>query len=174
MLHISCPSCGERGKIPANMAGVRIKCKKCGAAFQVAAPERAPAAIGVGVGVGAAASTSTTTQSFDGIAVDGLDPGAWTLAPDQSSLIPTATVHHEPAPTPAAAEPAPPPPGEAKTYKLLTSRDKIFEGKFELARLEDALNHYARQGWTAKSMCVPHIKNFQGAMQEELVVLLER
>jgi len=166
MLNVACPSCGERGKIPADMAGVRIKCKKCGKAFHVAA---APAK--------EAAPAPASPPVHDGIAVEGLDAAAWSLAPDQSSLlqgvaaaperlaeVPAApsgafTVHHE---------------GPVKEYKLLTSRDKLFEGKFDIARLEEALNHLARQGWTAKSMCLPHLKNFQGAMQEEVVVLLER
>ncbi|WP_165067703.1 DUF4177 domain-containing protein [Paludisphaera rhizosphaerae] len=170
MLHISCPSCGERGKIPAHLVGAKIKCKKCGAAFQVPGADKVPAAVGAGAAA-AAASASAPTQTYDGIAVDGLDPAAWTLAPDQSSIVPAAE-HHEPAHA-AAVAPAPSS-GGTREYKLLTSRDKIFEGKFDLTRLEDAINHYARQGWTAKSMCLPHIKNFQGSMQEELIVLLER
>ena len=168
MLHISCPSCGERGKIPAHMVGARIKCKKCGTAFQVPGPEKVPAVVGAGV----AAASGSTTQACDGIAVEGLDPAAWTLAPDQSSIVHPVAGHHEAAHS--AAVEAAPSPGGTREYKLLTSRDKIFDGKFDLTRLEDAINHYARQGWAAKSMCLPHVKNFQGAMQEELIVLLER
>ena len=61
-----------------------------------------------------------------------------------------------------------------KEYKVLTSKDKIFDGKFDLARLEEALNHFAREGWVVKAMSTPQVKNFTGGMQEELVVLLER
>ena len=31
-------------------------------------------------------------------------------------------------------------PAGVRQYKLLTSKDKIFEGKFELTRLEEAIN----------------------------------
>ena len=62
----------------------------------------------------------------------------------------------------------------AREYKLLTSRDKYFDGKFDLARLEDALNHFARLGWVAKSMSIPHVKGYTGAVEEVIVVLLER
>jgi hypothetical protein len=50
----------------------------------------------------------------------------------------------------------------------------MFDGRFDLARLEEALNHYARQGWTAKSMMIPHLKGYTGAMEEVICVLLER
>jgi Domain of unknown function (DUF4177) len=181
MLSVACPSCGERGKIPANLVGARIKCKKCGQAFHVAPAHGKPhASAGAATTVEAAAS-SPAQPVHDGIAVEGLDAASWSLAPDQSSLVPAVaagpttspehqadassgsleafTVHHG---------------GPVREYKLLTSRDKLFEGKFDMARLEEALNHLARQGWTAKSMCLPHLKNFQGAVQEEVVVLLER
>ena len=46
--------------------------------------------------------------------------------------------------------------------------------QIDLARLEDALNHYARLGWTAKAMSIPHFKGYSGAMEEMIVVLLER
>lgn len=169
MLLISCPSCGERGKIPTNLVGARIKCKKCGNAFHVVDPAKATVAAGTATAIHGPPSVC------EGIAVEGLDASAWSLAPEPSShAIPTAPAPAaEPSSTPAApAEPSAA--GPAREYKLLTSRDKYFEGKFDLTRLEEALNHYARQGWVAKSMCLPHIKNFQGAMQEEVVVLLER
>jgi len=40
--------------------------------------------------------------------------------------------------------------------------------------LEEALNHFARQGWIAKSISIPHFKGYTGAMEEVFVVLLER
>lgn len=162
MLNVACPGCGERGKIPANLAGARIKCKKCGKAFQVPAASEKQAAL--------------ATPVHQGIAVEGLDAEAWSLAPESSSQIPAvAPTEHHPEPTAAATEAfTAHHDGPFKEYKLLTSRDKIFEGKFEIARLEEVLNQLARQGWTAKSICLPHLKNFQGAMAEEVVVLLER
>ena len=79
----------------------------------------------------------------------------------------------------AAAEPSSAfvpasPTGSIKQYKILTTKDKFFDGKFDLARLEEALNHYAREGWVAKGISTPQIKGFTGVFAEELVVLLER
>jgi hypothetical protein len=61
-----------------------------------------------------------------------------------------------------------------KEYKVLSSRDKIFEGKFDLNRLEEALNYYARDGWVVKAMSTPHVKAFTEGTKEEIVILLER
>ena len=61
-----------------------------------------------------------------------------------------------------------------KEYKILTSKDKIFDGKFDLGRLEEALNHFAHEGWVVKAMSNPQVKNFTGGMQEEIVIVLER
>lgn len=189
MLNVVCPSCGERGKIPANLVGARIKCKKCGQAFHVAAapgktaaPASVPAAAAVSAGPGDVPTPGPVAPAHDGIAVEGLDASAWSLAPDQSSLFKAVAnpEHTGDAPAAPAAHAASAESftvqhgGPIKEYKLLTSRDKLFEGKFDLARLEETLNNLARQGWIAKSMCLPHLKNFQGAMQEEVVVLLER
>lgn len=57
---------------------------------------------------------------------------------------------------------------------MLWSRDKLFEGKFDVSRLEEALNYFARQGWVVKAMSTPHLKDFGGGTKEEVVVLLER
>ena len=40
MPYVTCPTCGERGKIPPNLVGARIKCRKCGLSFMVAAAGR--------------------------------------------------------------------------------------------------------------------------------------
>ncbi len=162
MLNVSCPGCGERGKIPASLAGARIKCKKCGKAFHVTAPADKP--------------VPPVAPVHQGIAVEGLDAEAWSLAPEQPTQAHAVAAPEHPAEPSAASVEAftVHHDGPVKEYKLLTSRDKVFEGKFDLARLEEVLNQLARQGWTAKSMCLPHLKNFQGAMAEEVVVLLER
>jgi len=175
MLHVACPSCGERGGISAELVGTRIKCRKCGQAFRVAGPApkvaaAAPQTAGVGAPIGPAAAASPLAA--EGIVVEGLDD-AWTAAPAPPDGAPPApTVAAEPMPTtnPIAELHV----GPHKEYKLLSSRDKLFEGKFDLNRMEEVINQLARQGWTAKSMCLPHVKNFQGVMQEEIVVLLER
>ena len=57
---------------------------------------------------------------------------------------------------------------------MLTQKDRFFEGKFELSRLETALNHYAAQGWVVRAMATPLVTGFSGGPREEIVVLLER
>jgi Domain of unknown function (DUF4177) len=160
MPYVKCPSCGERGKIGPALVGARIKCKQCGVSFQVSPPP--------------AKATAGSTTDFsapaalppDGIAVEGLDASAWTLSTEVGvSLKAVATAEPE-----THTGPAP----DGHEYKVLTPRDKFFDGKFDLSRLEEALNHFGRQGWIVKSMATPHVKNFTGVMEETIVVLLER
>ena len=155
MPYVTCPSCGERGKIGAQFIGVRIKCRKCGVGFLVAAPAAK-----------AAGASSPIEESYEGIRVEGLDSTAW-VVPSETPMTATAT---PPGEEPTAATVA----ASRREYKLLTQKDKYFEGKFDLARLEDALNHYAQEGWVARSMVTPQVKGFSGISQEEIVVLLER
>lgn len=179
MLQVACPSCGERGGISAEQVGIRIKCRKCGQAFRVAGPAPKVAA-GSPRAPEAAPSADPSPTTLDGIVVDGLDD-AWTAAPPSTepapSSSPAITAEAPPAAAALTTEPRPAPAphgGSHKEYKLLSSRDKIFEGRFDLPRMEEVINQLAREGWTAKTMCLPHIKNFQGVLQEEVVVLLER
>src|SRR5690242_1351548 len=111
MLNVACPGCGERGKIPANLAGVRIKCKKCGKAFHVAANSEKHAA--------------PVAPPPQGIAVEGLDAEAWSLAPEQPTQAhAVATSEHQAEPSPASEAFTVHHEGPFKEYKLLTSRDK--------------------------------------------------
>jgi Domain of unknown function (DUF4177) len=173
MPYVSCPTCGERGKIPSGLIGVRIKCKQCGMSFQIAPPTAAKA-------VGAAATSSagpSAAVEAHGIEVEGLDASAWTLPSDVAVAlkVETSPVAHAPAAsTSSAFAPDVPPSDGTREYKLLTPRDKFFDGRFDLARLEEALNHFGRQGWVAKSMLTPHVKGFTGALEETIIVLLER
>ncbi|QEH36953.1 hypothetical protein OJF2_55380 [Aquisphaera giovannonii] len=171
---VACPSCGERGKIPPTLVGARIKCRKCGTSFNVL-PAAARAAAGAAVaGAGAGTPAAAVAEStHEGISVDGLDASAWTFQaepggdarPAEAHLPSDADHHHA-----FEAHGVP----HAKEYKFLCSRDKVFEGKFDLARLEELLNTYARQGWSVKGMSSPHLKDFGGNSKEEIVVLLER
>jgi hypothetical protein len=170
---VACPACGERGKIPPNVVGSRIKCKKCGISFNVApAPAKAP------VGAGSPeAPAAAAAPVHDGIAVEGLDAGAWAVASDQPSGMLAAIAEHEGAAAEAGGHATafiPHDPGGRKEYKIICSRDKIFEGQFDLARLEEAINYLARQGWVVKAMSTPHLKGFGEGTKEEIVVLLER
>ena len=182
MPYVTCPTCGERGKIPSSLIGARIKCRKCGLSFQVSPPgtkaagggTAAPAAVGT---TAAATAGPTAAVELHGIEVEGLDASSWALPTETAMALKVEADH--PADTAAAASassfaPAASSPAGGREYKLLTSRDKAFEGRFDLPRLEEALNQYARQGWVAKAMSVPHLKGFSGALEEVIVVLLER
>ncbi len=190
MPYVTCPTCGERGKIPPNLVGARIKCRKCGLGFQVAAPvaKTAGVATAAATSPGGGSVPSAVAEPLQGIEVEGLDASSWAIPSETAALLKGEAA----APAPAVAVAAPPadPVGRVentpafvaadpvasavKEYKLLTSRDKIFEGKFDLARMEEALNHYAKHGWTAKTMLAPHMKNFTGVVEEVIVVMLER
>jgi hypothetical protein len=176
MPNVACPSCGERGKIPPTLIGARIKCKKCGSSFTVS-PPAAKAAVEASPGGAPAVAAQAAGTSAEGIAIEGLDDSAWAVAPETSDSL-RAPAEAEPEAAPEGAESAPKfvaqEPTGFKEYKLLTAHDKFFKGKFELGLLEEALNHYARQGWVAKAMATPHVKGYTGGMVEELVVLLER
>jgi hypothetical protein len=186
---VTCPSCGERGRIPGHFVGTRIKCKKCGVAFLVtgaAAKTAAPAA--GNLGPGAREPNPFEAHSgppHAGIVVEGLNEAEWssttavaTPEPDHDHDHPhdeatsAFTASHPDTPTPQAG------PGTAggpvKQYKVLSPRDKVFEGKFSLELLESVLNTYARQGWVVRGMATPLVAGFGGGEREMLVVLLER
>src|SRR5947209_6449976 len=121
---IACPSCGNQGKVPDQLLGKRIKCQICGTSFQ-ATPRVAPA------------TPQAEAPGGQAIEVVGLEPSNWAMP-----------LAGEPGPVSVGAGPAftasPPGPhgSEASTreYKVLTQKDRFFEGKFELSRLEPALN----------------------------------
>lgn len=62
---------------------------------------------------------------------------------------------------------------QRKQYKVLSQTDSFFVGVFNAARIEEAVNHYAAQGWNVVSMTT---LAFPGVMAQnhQLVVLLER
>ena len=157
MPYVACPSCGERGKIPATLVGARIKCKKCGIAFNVAAPAAKEADArgrhwGHGRGGGRAAVASS-----EGIAIEGLDDSSWAVAHDTSDgLKPPSeqeVAAHETAET--GGEFVAQEGTGYKEYKLLTPRDKIFDGKFDLGRLEEALTTTAARDGSRRRCPLP-------------------
>ncbi len=173
MPYVACPSCGERGKIPPTLVGARIKCKKCGNSFNVA-PSSAKPQVAAGAH---AEATEAAGTSHEGIAVEGLDAAAWAVSGDQSGdlLKVEAEAEHGASEGPDAGHAFEAHgPSALKEYKILCSRDKIFEGQFDLARLEEAINRYARQGWVVRGMSTPHLKGFGEGTKEEIVILLER
>lgn len=158
MTSVACPSCGEKGNLPDHLIGKRIRCHKCGKGFNAGSTTVEPA---------------KPALAADGtIDVDGLDASTWAASAVAEADAPT---HPDPLPAFVAL----PPSGEipvvaGKQYKVLTQKDRWFEGKFELAKLEDALNHYARQGWSVRAMSTPLVTGFSGGPREEIVILLER
>lgn len=58
-------------------------------------------------------------------------------------------------------------------YKVLTQKDKWFSGKFDPAKLEEALNSYSEQGWRLISCATADIPGF-GSTRQEFVAVLER
>jgi hypothetical protein len=182
MPYVTCPTCGERGKIPSSLIGVRIKCRKCGLSFLVS-PPAGKVAVGAEMAAGHAATAGPSAAvEVHGIEVEGLDGSSWVVPTETGATVaamPSAAEIHTTGavavsgtgstPGPAASMSSP-----AREYKLLTSRDKCFEGKFDLTRMEDALNQLARLGWAAKAMTTPHLKGFSGALEEVVVILLER
>jgi hypothetical protein len=181
MPYVTCPTCGERGKITSNLIGVRIKCRKCGVSFLVSPPTAK--AVGAGAVAAAAGPVGpSATVEAHGIEVEGLDASSWAVPNDIAPSIPTdiapsIVAHKIEAEMPVAVaqvEAAAPIQAAGREYKLLTSRDRYFDGKFDLGRMEEALNHFGRLGWVAKSMVIPHLKGYSGALEEVIVVLLER
>ena len=61
-----------------------------------------------------------------------------------------------------------------KQYKVLSQKDKWFTGKFDPARLEEAINAYAKQGWTVKAAFTAQFPSLMGAAREEAIIILER
>ena len=82
MPNVTCPSCGEKGKIPGTFIGTRIKCKMCGNAFLVTPPAAKPPAVAVAAAVAAPhAPAPVTSRGGHEIAVEGLDDSAWSSTP---------------------------------------------------------------------------------------------
>ena len=61
-----------------------------------------------------------------------------------------------------------------KEYKVLSQKDKWFSGKFDPAKLEEALNAYAKQGWVVKAAFSADVVAVFGPAREEAIVILER
>lgn len=56
-----------------------------------------------------------------------------------------------------------------KQYKVLTQKGKWFSGKFDPQRLEEAINSYAKQGWSVKTAF-----SAVTLSREDAVIILER
>ena len=68
----------------------------------------------------------------------------------------------------------PDPVPSTKEYKVLTQKDKWFSGKFDPAKLEEALNSYAEQGWVVKAATTAAITGLIGGNRDEMIIIMER
>lgn len=81
------------------------------------------------------------------------------------TTVPAQPREHSAMPTPVKT---------TKEYKVLTQKDKWFSGKFDPAKLEEALNAYAEQGWVVKAATTAAITGLIGGNRDEMIVILER
>ena len=58
-------------------------------------------------------------------------------------------------------------------YKVITQKDRMFGGKFNPERVQEALNSYAGEGWVLKGVATATFPTLGGG-REELVMFLER
>ena len=163
MPYVACPSCGERGKIPPTLVGARIKCKKCGISFNVA-----PSAAKVPAAEGTAVAAGQATAQASGQPMAGL-PSMASMLPRGPLPVTSRQTCSRPKPrrdcrrVPRLLTPSRPHNSTGfKEYKVLWSRDKLFEGKFDVARLEEALNYFARQGWVVNALPPLKVVQFLG------------
>jgi hypothetical protein len=180
---VACPDCMQEGRVPDSFLGRRIKCSKCGGRFLVSGLASGPSIPAAGTlqagAVDSGSSTfSTSTPAFEGIVVEGFE-GGWSemqvqdVAPVEVPAEPPRHAHSPIFGASLGATGLMRPEG-VKEYKLLTPKDKVFDNKFDLARLEEVINAYALNGWMVRSMTTAQVAAFSGGMREELLVLLER
>ncbi|HEY4302838.1 MAG TPA: DUF4177 domain-containing protein [Gemmatimonadaceae bacterium] len=63
---------------------------------------------------------------------------------------------------------------QRRQYKVLTARDGFFSGRFDPNKLDDAINHFAQQGWVVTSMATAALPGGLAGNRDELIVLFER
>jgi Domain of unknown function (DUF4177) len=178
MMTITCPFCSEKGRIPENFSGKRIKCGKCNNRFVVTPPTPKGAASRTDKAeTFSAAPSDPAIAAIEGIEVEGLHAASWSAGAGTESAVATKVEPEtEPgeAPQGVFTESHADQPVDVKEYKILSQKDKWFEGKFDLQRLEEAINHYAQRGWKVRAMTTAQVLGFSGGLKEELVVLMER
>ncbi|MBQ7207568.1 MAG: DUF4177 domain-containing protein [Lentisphaeria bacterium] len=61
-----------------------------------------------------------------------------------------------------------------KEYKVLTQKDKWFDGKFAPELLEQAINSYASQGWRVVAATTASFPSLISGNREEMIIIMER
>ena len=174
MLTVNCPFCHEKGRIPDEFIGKRIKCAKCNNRFQVTPP--VPKGAAVKAGKAEMPVPGSDEPVHEGIHIEGMDEASWAPPIAASAAERKLESDHEASDAAQGVftESHSDQPTNIREYKVLTQKDKWFEGKFELPRLEEAINHYAQRGWKVRAMTTAQVLGFSGGLKEELVVLMER
>jgi hypothetical protein len=166
-------TCGKQSNLPISFVGKRVRCNFCGALSVVEAEQpEGHADLDWETHVAESLLSGPAAEAAGGAAVLEAEPEvdeapAFDEAPSSGEVAAVA----EPAEVAPAAMPKAAPVAGAKEYKVLTQRDKMFGGRFDPERFEEALNFLAAQGWVVRSMAAGSIL---GGNREDLVVLLER
>lgn len=61
-----------------------------------------------------------------------------------------------------------------KEYKVMSQKDKWHSGKFDPAKLEKALNIYAKEGWRVIAVTTAKVPAMLNSGREEFLAVLER
>ena len=103
------------------------------------------------------------------------DMESWVAAGQVKGLLdPPPAEEPSPQAEPVSVERPPLETANTKEYKVLTQKDRWFSTKFDPARLEEALNAYAEQGWVVKAATTAAFTGLLSGNREELIVILER
>lgn len=62
---------------------------------------------------------------------------------------------------------------KVKEYKVMTQKDKLFSGKFDPVKLENALNNHAKEGWRVAGITSAEFPSLIRP-KDEMVIILER
>ena len=62
---------------------------------------------------------------------------------------------------------------KVKKYKVMTQKDRMFGGKFNPEKVEEALNSLGQEGWELKGVATAEFPSLTGGRQE-LVIFLEK
>jgi hypothetical protein len=156
-------TCGRPLRASAEYVGKKTKCPGCGLILIIPAEDPKTSA-----------ATPVPAVVDDPFVVHLDSPAAETLRPDQpdpgrsSGAVIKLDTGYE---NVSSSEIARTEDG-SKQYHVLGQKDLGFT-KFNAAKLEEALNFHARQGWSLKTAVVINISGHSGN-HDELVVILER
>jgi hypothetical protein len=185
-IKVNCPSCGAKRTLPEIYRDHSVTCPKCGVRFLANALESGSTeSVAILTDAGAVSGRVEATEEPSTTLIV---PSAQSLPPrlpdeppsmlgtltadtgrlrvDRSGVSQSGATPNSGSPTSAAAP-------TKREYKVLTRQNLWFSGNFDPKGFEEALNTFAKQGWTLKSTMVVTIPAVEGPT-EEVVVILER